>query len=347
MTHLSLSVLGMLQVSLDGQPVVGFESNKTRALLAYLAVEAERPHSRDELAGLLWPEQPEQAARNNLRQTLANLRHAISDQTVDPAFLLITRETVQFNSGSDTWLDAAEFGDLLDACDVHIHRRSETCKSCAQRLQQAGDLYRGDFLDGFFLNDSTAFEEWALVKRENLRRKALHALYQLADYHERLGNYERALNYALQQLVLDPWREEAHRQAMRVLAYSGQRSAALAQYVTCRRVLTEELNAEPSQETMALYEQIKAGDPCTRRKEGAEQHSDLPAPATPFIGRDKELTEIARLLENPACRLVTLTGPGGIGKTRLALQIATELAAEFDGGVHFVSLAGGAVEHWR
>lgn len=175
MTHLSLSVLGMLQVFLDGRPVVGFESNKTRALLAYLAVEADQPHSRDELAGLLWPDQPDQVARNNLRQTLANLRHAIGDQTADPAFLSVTREIGQFNAGSDVWLDAGEFTDLLTACDKHVHRRPETCKSCARRLLQASELYRGNFLEQFFLNDSTAFEEWALVKREDLRRLAPHA----------------------------------------------------------------------------------------------------------------------------------------------------------------------------
>jgi predicted ATPase/DNA-binding SARP family transcriptional activator len=339
MTHLSLSVLGMLQVSLDGRPVVGFESNKTRALLAYLAVEAERPHSRDELAELLWPNQSDQVARNNLRQTLANLRHAIGDRTVDPAFLFVTRETVQFNASSDAWLDAGEFTDLLTACDTHVHRRPETCKSCAGRLQQASELYCGNFLEQFFLNDSTAFEEWALVKREDLRRLALHALYRLADYHERRGTFELALRHALRQLAFDPWREEAHRQAMRALALSGQRTAALAQYETCRHVLAEELGTEPSRETTTLYEQIKIEDPSARRKDEAEQHTVLPAPATSFIGRDEELADIGWLLENPACRLVTLAGPGGIGKTRLALQAAAEQAESFDGGVYFVSLA--------
>ena len=342
MPRLSLSLLGPLQVTLDERPVTGFESNKARALLAYLAVEADQSHGRDGLACLLWPEQSDEVARTNLRQALANLRQTIGDRTAELAFLSVTRETVRFNTDSDHWLDVATFTDLLTACEKHVHRHSETCKSCAQRLQQAVELYRGNFLDQFFLNDSAAFEEWALVKREGLRRLALDALHRLADYHERRGAHEQVLRYASRQLELDPWREEAHRQVMLALALSGQRSAALAQYETCRRVLADELHAEPSKETTALYEKIKTE---SREPEGEQHTSSLPVSITPFIGREDELAEIARLLENPACRLVTLTGPGGIGKTRLALQAATEQVEVFSGGVHFVSLAPlGSVE---
>lgn len=339
MTLLSLKVLGMLQASLEGRPVTGFESNKTRALLVYLAVEADRPHSRDQLAGLFWPDQPEQIARNNLRQTLANLRHAIGDQTGDHAFLSVTRESVQFIAGKDTWLDAAAFTDLLLACEKHVHRNPETCQSCAGRLMQASELYRGNFLDQFFVNDSIAFEEWALVKREELRRLALQTLYRLAAINERRRSFESALHYASRQLALDPWREEAHRQAMRALALSGQRTAALAQYETCRHVLADELNAEPSQQTTTLYEQIKAEVNAVGYKVRDEHQITLPVSATSFIGRNKEMAEIATLLENPTCRLITLTGLGGIGKTRLAVQVAAELSWTFDGGVHFVALA--------
>jgi len=204
MARLSLCLLGPLQATLDGQPVTSLESNKARALLAYLAVEANRPHSRDALAGLLWPNQPDRMAHNNLRQALANLRQAIHDQAAQPPFLHITREAIQFNAASDHWLDATAFTALLGACEQHLHRRAETCKSCAQRLQDAIDLYRGNFLEQFFLSDSAAFEEWVLVKRERLHRLALNALYRLADFHERRGVYEQAHRYASRQLELDP-----------------------------------------------------------------------------------------------------------------------------------------------
>src|SRR4051812_37125414 len=168
MPKLALSLLGPLQAMLDGVPIAGFESQKVRALLAYLVVEADRPHARDALAGLLWPNQPDQDARNNLRQALANLRQALGDQRATPPYLHITRDTVQFNRASDHQIDVVTFSELLAACDQHLHRHPETCRSCAQRLQQAVDRYQGDFLVAFFLADSAAFEEWVLLKRERL-----------------------------------------------------------------------------------------------------------------------------------------------------------------------------------
>jgi predicted ATPase/DNA-binding SARP family transcriptional activator len=334
MAHLSLSLFGPMQAVLDGRPVIGFESAKVRALLAYLALEADEPHSRDELAGLLWPNTPDQAARANLRNALGNLRQAIADQSAQPPFLSITRETVQFNVASDQSLDVNRFADLLAACQRHAHRQIETCRSCTQRLQEAVGLYRGDLLSRLFLDDSAAFEEWVLVKREELHHQMLEGLYRLASYHERKGDYEQSRRYAMRQLELDPWREEAHRQLMRALALSGQRSAALAQYETCRRVLAQELSAEPSQEMVLLQAQIKADH--LRR---SDQQHNLPTALTPVIGRRQELAEIDRLLETPTCRLLTLTGPGGIGKTRLALQAAAEHVGLFANGVWFVELA--------
>ena len=335
MAHLVISALGPLQVTLDGRLVIDFESNKVRALLAYLAVESDRPHSRDALMALLWPGQPDRAARNNLRHVLPNLRQVIGDATAQPPFLSITRDSVQFNPNSDYSLDIAAFNALLVACEQHAHRHAESCQSCMKRLRQAVELYRGDFMQQFFLSDSPEFEEWAVLQRERLRRQALDALYRLTSYHERRGEHRQALQYAMRQLELDPWREEAHRQAMHALASSGERSTALAQYETCRRTLARELGVEPAQETLALYEQIKSGT-LERPVAGV---SDLPTPTTPFIGRTQELAMLAEMLENPNCRLVTIVGPGGIGKTRLALTAAAEQIGAFQHGVYFVPLA--------
>src|SRR5438876_12013888 len=137
MTRLSLALLGPTQLTLDGQPVGGFAYHKARALLAYLAVETYRPHQRDALATLLWPEMPDEAARHNLRQTLTNLRTAIGDGSARPPFLLITRDTIQFNPASDYDLDISTFMALLRACESHSHRHLERCRSCAARVEQA------------------------------------------------------------------------------------------------------------------------------------------------------------------------------------------------------------------
>ncbi len=334
MPSLSLSLLGAFQATLDGQPITGFESNKVRALLAYLAVEAERPHSRDELIGLLWPDQPDATARANLRQALANLRNAIGDRTSEVPFISASTDTVQFNRLDRCVMDVVQFMEIITACKTHVHRRLETCRSCAQRLQQAVELYRGDFLAQFVQSGSEAFEEWTLIQRERLHREVLDALYALAEHHDRRSEYEQVRQYAARQLELDPWREEAHRQLMRALALSGQRSAALAQYEKCQRVLAEELGAEPSQETVSLQIKIKA-DHLTR----TDQHHNLPTALTSLIGRARELAEIDRLLETPTCRVLTLTGPGGIGKTQLALRAAIEHVGLFAGGVWVVELA--------
>jgi predicted ATPase/DNA-binding SARP family transcriptional activator len=336
MMRLTISLLGPLQVALGGEPVTDFATDKARALLAYLVVEADRAHRRDALAGLLWPDQPQCKARHNLRQALSHLRRAIGDCDKATPFLLVSRETVQFNTDSDYWLDVAVFTSLAEACKGHRHRRLATCLPCMRRLERMAELYRGDFLEQFFLSDSDVFEEWALLKREWLHRQAVEALSHLAGYYERRSDYEQARQYAWRQVALEPWREEAHRHLMRLLALDGQRSAALAQYEACRRVLAEELGVEPTAETVAMYERISESAIADLR---TCRLANLPPSPTPFVGREGELAELADYLANPDCRLVTLVGPGGIGKTRLALQVAKAHIGAFAHGIYFTPLA--------
>jgi len=259
MVRLSLTLLGAFQITLDGEPVTGFESDKVRALLAYLALEADRPHRRDTLAELFWPDRPQGVARNSLKQALANLRKVISDREADPPFLRVSRAKLQFNLDSAHWLDVNECNDLLAACQAHDHRRAETCKPCTERFRQVVALYQEPFLEQFYLGDSAAFEEWALVRREGLQRRVMGALRHLTAYHERRGEYKEARQFAWRQVELEPWSESAQRQLMRILALSGRRSAALKQYQACRRILADELGVEPAQKTTELLEQIRDG----------------------------------------------------------------------------------------
>ena len=191
MACLSVSLLGSLTVTLDGQPTSKFEYNQVRALLAYLIAEAESPHRREALAGLLWPDLSQKAALNSLRNALAKLRQVIGDQDADPPYLFITNDAIQFNRASDHKLDLERFTQLLAASKSHTHRRLESCRSCADRLRQAVDLYQADFLKGFSLPDSDLFEDWLCIKREKYLRAALDACHHWNQFMSGAGNMNR------------------------------------------------------------------------------------------------------------------------------------------------------------
>lgn len=338
MPLLSLHMLGTFQVFLNDAPLTDFHSNKVRALLAFLVVEADRPHERELLAGMLWPEDAPDQALTKLRQALHRLGQALEPLSGN-APLHTTRQAVQFNRALDYRLDVTEFMGMLALTELHRHRMLATCRRCIDLLRQAVSLYRGDFLAGFAGGESLQFEEWLLTWRERLRERYTIALAQLTLHHELRGEYEAAIGLMRRRLELEPWREEVHRHLMELLAYSGQRSAALAQFERCRKALATELATTPAPETLTLYRQIQTGDlPALPRRPGS-----LPAyvsSATPLVGREAELAQIADLLANPDDRLVTLVGPGGSGKTRLALAIAANESWSFADGVAFVYLAG-------
>ncbi|GIV98827.1 BTAD domain-containing putative transcriptional regulator [Roseiflexus sp.] len=339
-SQLSLTLLGTLAITLDGQPVAGIESDKVRALLVRLALEPERAFRREALSALLWPEAAPAQAAQNLRQALYSLRRALGQ-----AFLLTTPQTVQFNA-ADVKVDALTWRRLWSETQTHRHRRRETCRPCLERLEQAVSLYRGDLLVGFALKDSAEFDDWLSMERERLHVQALEAFTLLANAAERRGDYPAAQEYVRRLLALEPWQEVAHRHLMRLLALDGRRAAALEQFEVCRRVLAEELGLEPIEDTRALHARIRAGEPLSAAMPlPPAPPTDLPLQLTSFIGREREVTLLSERLGNPAYRLITLTGPGGVGKTRLALQLAMALAEQFADGVCWVSLSDAVTEN--
>jgi DNA-binding SARP family transcriptional activator len=258
MRQLRLYLFGPFQASIDGVPVHQFEAATARGLLAYLATNAERPQSRERLAALLWNPDAGSSGLTNLRSALRRVRVALDDQeqSGQEPYLLVQRDTVQWNLHADTWVDGCEFEDLLAQIARHPHSQIENCPSCVARLTQAAALYRGPFLANLFI-DHLGFEEWQRAEQERYHRLILQTLNILSSHHYARRSYRQAEEYARRQLSLEAWNEEAHRQLMAALAASGQRSAALAQYEACRRVLAAELAAEPDAETIALYEQIR------------------------------------------------------------------------------------------
>lgn len=370
MSDLQVSLLGPMRVVLNGQTLSWLYSDKVRALLAYLVVEADRPHRRESLAGLLWPDYPEASARRSLSQALFALRGILDpDGTTGLADTLITAARAELRLNSRYVVsDVGRFEALLAACAAHGHPDGQPCAACAERLSEVLSLCRGELLAGFSLTDSPEFGEWLAMARERTRRAALNAAASLAQSAEGSRGDQLSLDAARRWVELDPLDEEGQRCLMGLLATHGQRRAALAQFEACRRLLREQLNVEPEPATRALYARIRADDPVLREAPAAPPERgvspvatlgaspSLPAPAADdmpgqiarhnlpaavdsFVGREREVRELRALLADPSVRLVTLTGAGGMGKTRLALETARSALAGSLEEAWFVDLA--------
>ncbi len=317
MDRLEIRLLGSFMVAKGGTPLTGFDSNKVRALLAYLSVEADRPHERRKLAALLWPDLPDATALSNLRYSLSNLRKIIGDRSAKSPFLGITPQKIWFIASNNSWVDVAAF----DSYCIQAQQNPLDFDS----LEKAADLSRGRFLEGFAIPDSNLFEEWVVLKREHFDHQVLQVLHRLAKDRELSGEYQQAILYAEQQLELDPWSEEAHRRLMRCLYFTGQRTSALAQYEACCMVLERELSVEPELETRELYIEIlnntlsPPGIAPTFLRHAVFPHSDLPR----FAARQGPLKSLHLSLDRALAgqgQLMLVTGSPGQGKTALVKE---------------------------
>ena len=334
--HFTICTLGGVSFALDDSPVKGFTSRKAQALLIFLAYH-ERTFSREYLAELFWPDRTQSGSLSNLRVALTCIRKYLTP------FINITPQTVGINSGVDCYLDAKEFDSRLSFLIPHGR---DANNNHIRSLVDALQLYHGHFLEGFSVAGSVEFDNWVRFEREHLRQKAVEAQAIVVSWHLDQDSviYSGGLEQAQKLLQLDPLHENAHRQLMLLFARSGQRSAALAQYETCHRMLKEELGIEPEDETTLLYEQILAGDVPTKvgqarsRVLASTPAKRIPSPASPFVGRKKELAELTQLIINPAIRLVSIIAPGGMGKTRLAIEAAEQTYDCFEDGAYFVAL---------
>jgi len=363
MTHLEIRLLGPMTVTVDGADAA-FEAGAARALLAYLALNHTRPTPRDTLAGLLWPEWPNADALRNLRSTLYRLRAAIGDQDAGPPFLTVTRQSLQLNPDANVWVDVKAFRDAVAQAYADAQPSLADCPECVRHLADAADLVRGDLLAGFSL-ESSAFETWLTVEREALHRQALDVLDALTDVLAAGGDQRLALDYAQQQLALDPLRESAHRQAMRALSLSDQRAAALAQFETCCQVLRTDLGLEPDQATAALYEQIRDGafpteataptrEPRTIGRcpyRGLASFREVDAPF--FFGRESFVKRLAHAVATQPL-VVMIVGASGAGKSsvvaagllpRLRSEDGWRIADLRPGLEPFHALAGALLTH--
>ncbi len=311
-THtLEAHLFGSPEFRQDGEALPRLATHKTTSLLAYLILHKHSPHSREKLAALLWGDVPDERARRSLRTALANIRRIIGHE------LLVTdRQTVQINPGIPVWADAHELSKIADSA----------AQEEVANLQYAIDLYRGDLLADFY-------DDWILRERDHYQALYLDLLLRVTQLMRSRSDYGSAIEYAERALESDPANERAHQHLMFCRLASGDRTGALRQYEKCRLLLQEELAAEPSPETTALYRWL-ARAPANALE---ARITNLPIPLTSFIGRRREMARVKELLAQ--ARLVTLTGPGGCGKTRLAIQVASDVVDSFTDGVWWVDFA--------
>ena len=314
--QLRLSLLGKVCVEWSGHPIRNqdFGSRKDLALLCYLAVEGGIV-PRYQLATLFWHNKTEKQGLNNLNRVLSQIRKLL------PGCLVTDQYNVGLNPEVGLWLDTLEFGGLEN-------------ERTPESLALAASLYQSEFMSGFILDGGFEFETWLEIQREKWAQKIVNVLRQLVDYYIYYEDkhFERGLAFATKLLEIQPWRESAHRQKMRILARSGQFSAALMQFKLCRRVLAQELNVTPSHETLELVERI--------RHARTNSKHNVPQTLTPIVGRKTEMLTLSRWLSNKQYRLITVTGLGGVGKTRVVLELAHAKVGLFLHGVYFVELVG-------
>ena len=266
---LRIFLLGSFRAEMNDHILSGFRYAKVRALLAYLVMYANKPISRCRLAGMLWPDVPDQIARGNLRNAVFYLRKALGQikpwHDEIPRFLQADRSTIWFTSSDDFKLDVADYEKYLS--DSEEGRKFADRQQMILKLEEAIALYGGNFMEDIYI-DSTIFEEWIDLERDRLQQQLITALYELANLHEEIGEYQKAQHYARLQLEIEPYRECAHQQLIRILFHCGQRGASLAQFHLCQKALAMEFGVAPNEETLALYNRVANG---SSQKKTAEQ----------------------------------------------------------------------------
>jgi DNA-binding SARP family transcriptional activator/biotin operon repressor len=305
-----------LLIESDGRIFPRIPSRPGRSLFAYLVLNRDRQIARDHLAGLFWPEMPDNQARRRLSQALWHIQTLLAEEGAGAGFLLTTPGTVRFNPASDYWLDVEAFEAATDSL------KQEASTGNPARVAEAIDLYRGDLLIGFY-------DEWVQVDQQRLRQRYFQALAHLANLHKSRGEFEQALVYARRLALLDPLREDAHRDVMRLCLLAGRANEALLQYEVCYSALADELGAEPEAATTELFEAIAAQRRQGRRPFVPSPRSPLFDPGVPvaMVGREHLRAEAVGAIEAALAGdggVVLVEGEPGVGKTRLLEGLADD-----------------------
>ncbi len=329
-SRLRIGLLGGFRVGTEGSslPPDAWRNRNASLLVKRLALEPNCALSREQLAGLFWPESNRAAGLNSLRQAVHLARRQLESLPLDPAHLLRSY-------GNRIQLYPA------DSCEIDLHvfehaaRRARGSDDPA-RYWTAIERYHGQLLP------DDLYVEWTDVPRTSLERTYLGLLSDVARLHEARAEPQQAIAALRRLVAIEPADEAAHVRLMQLLTAIGNRPLALEQYRLLEDTLVRSLGVTPEPETQSLYRQIKAsggrGVAIPSLVDARRTAGNLPHPVSRFIGRDQEVATVVEELEHH--RLVTLTGPGGIGKTRLALEVATCAAAKQADGAWLIHLAG-------
>jgi predicted ATPase/DNA-binding SARP family transcriptional activator len=318
---LEINLLGRFEVHLDGK-AVKLDSRPTQALLAYLVLQPATAQPRDKLAGVLWPDSAEENARSSLRHALWRLRKAIGDK-----YLQTDNSQITIVPGPGIRLDYSAF---------EADPRDQPVAS----LLSVVSTYHGELLPGFY-------EDWADLARNRIEAAFQTWIRTLLEKLIGAGRWEEVSEWSERWISFGHAPEPAFRALMQAHAARGDAAAIAATYQRCVEALSKEMGLHPSPETEALFNQLAGGErpfdtsdagPSTALRQRRARHN-LPASSTPFIGRQRDLDALEELIQQESVRLITLTGPGGIGKTRLALETAGLLVGSFEDGAWFVDLA--------
>ena len=316
--------MGGFEVCLPSGAPLALRARKAQALLAYLAMRPGQSHPRDKLAALLWADKSDAQARDRLRHAVLDLRRALDGAAAAQSALRLEGRSLSADPAR-VGVDVAAF----EAC---------VAEGTPAALERAAELYRGDLLLGFVVNEPL-FEEWLVAERERLREMALDALARLLAIQAETASTERAIQTAVRLLALDPLQEAVHRALMRLYARQGRRGAALKQYQVCVSALQRELGTEPEAETKQLYQALlrRSAEGTRLAEVGADRDvrgsavgpapPDLPTTETPLIGREDALLALLRGLEDARHgrgHVATVIGEAGIGKTRLVTSLAAD-----------------------
>ncbi len=313
---LHLRLLGGPEIRLGKHPI-HLETAKTLALLAYLVM---RPgaHQREMLADLLWGDQGQARAARSLRRAVWNIRRSLCSDDESCPYLHVSRQDIAFNHQAPHTLDVETFEKHIKAIKPSISSTTHSASPEAiKHLIECVRLYRGDFMEGVYVEGSSAFETWLLGERAYYRERIIQVLFQLCKIHIARGEYGDAILTLQRLLTLAPWSEWAHRQLMLCYALAGRRADALAQYERCLHLLREHFHVDPLPETVRLYERIRDPHQFTRILFQPDRSPGDLLPPIPFFGREEEHAWLMARWEERQGTLTLVEGEAGIGKTRL------------------------------